>query len=275
MISIYGSTGFIGSRYCKMHSQDIFCVPREERWPSTEDVLYFISTTNNYHVLSNPFLDIETNLTVLIETLEACKKRQEETKKTITFNFISSWFVYGDSGMPAREDSPCSPKGFYSITKKAAEDLLISYCKTFGMNYRVLRLCNVIGGNDIFSAKKNALQFLVEKIKDNEPINLYFGGNFIRDYLHVDDICSAIHLCADKGLPNEIYNIGGGHPLFFNSVIDYIVNKTNSHSKITPIDQPDFHKIVQVKNMYLNTDKLENLGFSPKYNIWQALDKIL
>ena len=68
-------------------------------------------------------IDIETNLSVMMEVLEKLKE------KDFVFNFISSWFVYGDTKMPASETSICFPKGFYSITKKAAEDLLISFCE--------------------------------------------------------------------------------------------------------------------------------------------------
>ena len=108
-------------------------------------------SVDNYNVFKDITLDVETNLKVLCEVLENCKK------EGIVFNFVSSWFVYGDVPLPAREEYYCKPTGFYSITKKAAEDLIISFCKTFGTEYRILRLCNVLGrGDGKVSAKKNA-----------------------------------------------------------------------------------------------------------------------
>ena len=60
--------------------------------------------------------------------------------------------------LPVNESQPCDPKGFYSITKKCAEDLLISFCNTFGVKYRIIRLCNVMGkGDKGASSKKNAI----------------------------------------------------------------------------------------------------------------------
>ena len=110
--------------------------------------MYFISTVDNYNVHNNITLDVETNLKVLCEVLDFCRDTN------IVFNFISSWFVYGETELPAKEEYYCRPTGFYSITKKAAEDLLISFCRTYGVKYRILRLCNVMGNGDgTFAAK--------------------------------------------------------------------------------------------------------------------------
>ena len=144
--------------------------PSHDPHPKSKDVLYFISTVDNYNIFSDPFLDVETNLNVLIKTLEACREYSNET----TFNFISSWFVYGKTdSLPASEDSYCNPKGFYSITKRAAEQLIISYCETYNIKYRILRLCNVCGETDLkVSKKKNALQHLINEVINDRDVNL-------------------------------------------------------------------------------------------------------
>ena len=132
--SIYGSSGFIGSKFSSMYGG--YSIWREEDTPvSDTDVLYFISTTHNYHVFDDPYLDINTNLIKLISVLEEFK----DGCKGKTFNFISSWFVYWDTDFQAREGSVCNPKGFYSITKQAAERMVASYCETFELNYKIFR----------------------------------------------------------------------------------------------------------------------------------------
>ena len=269
-IDLFGGTGFIGSNFYNLYRSETYIHPREHNVPLYKDVLYMISTTDNYNVLENPYKDIDVNLKKLINVLENCKD------KNITFNFISSWFVYGDAGLPAKEEYCRNPKGFYSITKKCAEDLLISYCKTFNINYRILRLANVYGNKDTgVSKKKNALTYLINEIKNNQNINLYFNGEFIRDYIHVEDACKAIKLCIDKGNLNEIYNIGNGEPLIFKNIIDYAINKTNSKSIVTAVDQPEFHKIVQVKDMYLDNTKIKKLGFKKEIDIYQGIDRLI
>jgi nucleoside-diphosphate-sugar epimerase len=269
-IDLFGGTGFVGSNFYKLFKDEVYVHPRNHNVPYYKNILYMISTTDNYNVLEDPYKDINTNLIKLIDVLDNCKN------KDVIFNFISSWFVYGDTDLPAKETSYCNPKGFYSITKKCAEDLLISYCKTFNIKYRILRLANVYGNNDNgISKKKNALTYLINRIKNHEEINLYFNGNFIRDYIHVEDACKAIKLCLEKGQVNDIYNIGNGEPIIFKNIIDYVVEKTNSKSIINAIDQPEFHKIVQVKNMYLNIEKIKYLGFNPEYNIFTGLSDLI
>ena len=209
-------------------------------------------------------------LPILINTLESCKD------KNIIFNFISSWFVYGDVELPAKEDSYCNPRGFYSITKRTAEQLLISYCETFNIKYRILRLANVLGKSDgKVSKKKNALQYMINQVINNEDISLYDNGIFYRDYIHVDDVVQAINLIIEKGEVNEIYNIGNGEKVFIKQALDYVKDKVNSTSKFGTMEIPQFHRTVQTKNMVLDISKIKKLGYTPKYNLFQTLDTLL
>ena len=63
--SIFGGTGFIGGHFCDRYSEDIIIQGREERIPSTKNILYFISTVDNYNIFKDITLDVETNLKVL------------------------------------------------------------------------------------------------------------------------------------------------------------------------------------------------------------------
>lgn len=268
-ISVFGSTGFVGREFCSVTSKEVFAIPREDRKPQSKESVYFISTTDNYNVFEDLQKDINTNLTVLMDVIKNLKPGES------TFNFISSWFVYGDTDLPATEESYCDPKGFYSITKRAAEQLLISYCQTFGINYRILRLCNVYGAGDTgASKKKNALQFLINRFKNNEGIDLYHNGEFYRDYMHVHDVARAIDLVIDQGEVNQIYNIGSGNKVLFKDLINIIVKETGSQSTITPIEPPKFHQTIQVKDFYFNTDKLKALGFKQTIQLEEGLRRL-
>jgi nucleoside-diphosphate-sugar epimerase len=189
---------------------------------------------------------------------------------------LTTKLVYGDVELPAKEDSKCNPKGFYSITKKCAEDLIISYCQTFKIKYRILRLSNVYGSDDsAVSKKRNALQFLLSEIANNKDISLYYNGNFLRYYMHVSDICKGIYLCVTSSAVNQIINVGSGIPQNFRELVNYAVEKTNSSSKLTNIDATEFHKMVQVKDMYLDCSKLKSLGFKQEVNIFDGINQLL
>lgn len=274
-ISVFGSTGFIGSRFCDVsqerYGETVIKIPRNSYEPQSENVLYFISTINNYNIFDDAHIDINTNLNVLMNVLENCKN------KNITFNFISSWFVYGKTNdLPANEETLCNPRGFYSITKRTAEQLLISYCETFNIKYRIFRLANVIGESDkSVSKKKNALQYLMNEIIHNRDVSLYDGGKHIRDFVYVDDVCYAIKLCLEKAGLNEIINIGGGKPHQLIDLLSFCKENTGSTSNFISVKPTAFHDIVQVKNMYLDITKLNNLGFKHFFSIENGLWRII
>lgn len=268
MVNLFGK-GFVGSNYANRYP----CLinERNDLVPKTSNILYTISTTDNYNVTINPYIDIDTNLTTLIRVLENCK-----SEDNVTFNFVSSWFVYGNVDTPYKEDSYCNPKGFYSITKRTAEQLLISYCETFKINYRIMRLANVMGpGDKSVSKKKNALTYLIRRLKNNEEIDLYNNGEFYRDYIHVSDVCKAINLILQKGEVNTIYNIGNNNSVKFKKAIDYTIEKTNSKSRIINIEPSKFHRQVQVDSMFMDSSKLFDLGYEPSYTIEDIIDDLL
>ena len=266
MISVYGASGFVGSRFCNLYPNFIVKQDREERKPKTNNILYLISTVDNYNIHTNITLDVETNLKVLCEVLDFCRDSD------IVFNFVSSWFIYGKTELPAKEEYICNPTGFYSITKKAAEDLLISFCKTYKVKYRILRLCNVLGNSDSkASLKKNALGHMINLLKQDEDVYLYDDGTPTRDVMHLDDVCKAIKLICDEGNINEIYNVGSGQATSIGDIIGKAKEYLGSKSVIKFKEAPEFHQIVQAKDFWLDTTKLQTLGFTQSI----STDKII
>lgn len=268
MISVYGGTGFIGGEFSRLFSSEVVNISRDDRKPKSNNVLYFISTTSNYNVKENLHLDINTNLNLLMEVLEHCKSSE------VTFNFISSGFVYGSDILNARETDNTDPRGFYSITKRTAEQLLISFCETFGCNYRIFRLSNVYGTDKTVSSQKNVLGFLVDKMKRDEEIQIYDGGMAYRDYMHVSDYARCIKLLMERSELNQIYNIGSGQPEYFYDILETARTFLKSNSKFVSVDAPDFYKKVQCKNFYLNIDKIKKYNFFPQVTLKQGIKQL-
>ena len=186
-LSVYGATGYIGRTFCNMFPEKSRPIDGGQRTPMDRDILYFISTTHNYNVFKDITLDVKSNLLVLTEVLDRVvevRDRRFDNHEDITFNFISSWFVYGDGNTnPVSEDGQCDPRGFYSITKRAAEQLIISFCETFGVKYRILRLCNVLGDHDPdASLQKNAITKMIEDMQNGQPIKRLCGTNIHYSY---------------------------------------------------------------------------------------------
>lgn len=268
MISVFGSTGFVGGTFSKIYSKDVIRICREDRIPQSNTIVYFLSTNSNYNIFDDPHLDVNTNLNILLDVLDNCKGKE------IVFNYISTGFVYGNDILNAKETDYCNPGGFYSITKRAAEQLLISYCNTFNLKYRIIRCSSVYGDDKTKSNKKNVLGHMINLLKKDEEIFLYDEGKYYRDYTHVNDVAIAIKKIIDYGELNSIYNLGSGNPRLFCDVIFMAKNIISSKSKITSIDTPDFYKKSQAKNFTLNVDKLKSLGFIPSISLEDGLKEL-
>lgn len=276
-LSIYGGFGFVLSEFCKQFPDEIIRIEKTEIEPQSNRILFGISTTDNYNVYDSPTLDIEINLIHFMEVLDSCYKKYGNK---FEFNLVSSWFVYGavvsKKDFPLEEYFNCNPKGFYSITARTREQLLISYCETFGIKYSILRLANVLGSKDRkVSKKKNALQFIIDKLIHNEEVGLYNNGKFHRDYIDVRDCAKAIKLVLDGDKKHNIYNISNGQSYLFKDLVDHSKTYAQSKSNIWDMEKPDFHATVQVDDVFLSNERIKELGYKPEFTIWETLQTII
>ena len=259
-LSLFGGTGYIGSAYERMYPGNVI-IPRGQRHFDTKNVLYFISTTTNQNVFQDLQVDIDVNLKIFTEFLSHCKRTDT------VINFVSSGFVYGNDILDAKETDCCNPTGFYSITKRCAEQLLMSYCETFGIKYRIFRIGNVFGIDPTVSQGKNVLGYMIRRLKNDDYIVLYDGGNYVKDYMHVEDVCSAMNLLMDESDTNNIYNIGTGVSRSFREVIEFAKDYVGSKSELISTEMPEDQKYLQIKNFTMNVDKLSFYGHVPNLTI--------
>lgn len=272
--SLFGGTGFILSRYAQLYPDETRIEPRDACSPAfpIADVLYGISTTSNYAPRDGDLhTDIDTNLTHTMRVLPNVRG---------VFTVLSTWFAYGraagiDATHPARETDPCDPNGFYSITALARERLIRSCCETMGKPYRILRLCNVIGNDRRANARKAALEWMLAKVKRGEDVGVYTGDGY-RNFLHVDDVCRAIHLCLTReDTLNRVTNIGAPRSVRTYDLIQHAIGVIGSKSRINLVAPPRFHQVVQVESFWMDTTKLQGLGFVPDMDAYQAVERVL
>ena len=279
-ISVFGSTGFIGSRFCEMYPDDVIPIDRDQNYSQSKDILYLISTTHNYNLLQK---DVEVNLGKLSRVLSTLNF-------DVTFNYISSWFVYPpDTKLPAKEsdDQDGWPQGNYALTKAFAEELVIQYCRRESIPYRIFRLANVFGKGDNFSRQKNALQYLINKMKHNRDIELDCGGEFYRDYIWVDEICRMLMEGIEKLPVNDIYNAGSGQRFLFKDLILLAHNVLDSKSVINflapkreLVNQALYISTVRyvefpVKDFYMDVSKINSSGIKMQGSVYEQLVRMI
>lgn len=241
------------------------------------DTIYHLaSTVDNYNVLTDPYIDMNTNIRGTIHLLELCKELPKKPK----FVFSSTFFVYGNQyekqHKPITEESPTDPLALYPATKLCAEHVIKLYGKLYSIPYLICRFTNVYGEHESFAnKKKGALNYLIMQAIRGETLPIYKGGNFYRDYVHVSDVVEALLFLDRKNSINDTYLIGYGEPVLFKKMIDYLINITGSLSSIQQIDPPDFHRIVGINNFVADISKIKSLGWTPAVDYKTGIQRIV
>ncbi len=270
--SVFGGSGFIGGKFVSMYPEISYLEPRYSTNPKYDNIIYFIGSNTNYNMFESLTKDINDNLLKLNYILENCRNRD------INITYISSWFAYGKlDKLPAKEEDVADVFGYYAICKKTAEQMLKTFCNYYNEKYKILRLANTVGKEDInASEKKNVLQHFIKEIKNNKNLSLYNGGTACRDFIHVEDVCKAVYHLLDYGNHNEVYNVGSGYPTVIRDALNYVIDKTKSSSKIEIREPSTFHNQIQIVDFWQDITKLKNTGFEHKYkNIYEILDTLI
>ncbi|QQG44074.1 MAG: NAD-dependent epimerase/dehydratase family protein [Candidatus Roizmanbacteria bacterium] len=240
------------------------------------DVIYhFASTVDNYNVLTDPYIDIETNVKDTIHLLEFCKKLRKKPKLI----FPSTMFVYGNeydrTKTPINEESKTDPLAIYPATKLCAESIIKLYSRLYSIPYLICRLTNVYGEYETFdNTKKGALNYLIMEALKGNTLSLYDGGNFYRNYIYVDDVVAALRI-LEKKANNDTYLIGHEDSIKFKTLINCIIKMTKSKSKVRSVRSSKFHKAVATINFFADTSKIRSLGWKPIIGHKEGLKKIV
>lgn len=239
-----------------------------------DSIYHCASTADNFNILIDPYKDVETNITGTIHLLELCKSLKKKPK----IIYLSTYFVYGNeydkSKVPLTEKSKTDPLGLYSITKLSVENIIVLYHRLYNIPYVIARLSNVYGlGEQYNNKKKGALNYLMMKAVRGETLEIYSGGEFIRDYIYIDDVVRALFLLESH--PSGVYLVGYGQSIKFRDLIDYIVTFLGSKSKITSIPSPWLHQAIGINNIAINTAKICSLGWLPKIDYKKGVEKII
>ncbi|MBW3535894.1 MAG: dTDP-glucose 4,6-dehydratase, partial [Gemmatimonadetes bacterium] len=123
------------------------------------------------------------------------------------FVHVSTDEVYGsiESGSWT-EAEPLLPNSPYSASKASSDLLARAYHRTHGLPVCITRCSNNYGP---YQFPEKVIPSFIHNAMHDRPVPLYGDGLNVRDWLHVEDHCSAVALVLEKGVPGEVYNIGG------------------------------------------------------------------
>ena len=166
----------------------------------TDVVINFAAESHVDRSITNPKPFIETNILGTYSILEAIRKYDKQ------FIHISTDEIYGDAENKSSFDevSQINPSNPYAATKAAADHLVASYHKTYGINCITTRCTNNFGPYQFY--EKLIPKTIIRSIK-NLKVPLYGDGLQIRSWIHVDDHVQAIESLISRGRSGQIYNI--------------------------------------------------------------------
>lgn len=198
-----------------------------------------------------------------VYTLLEEARRQKGLKKFIQ---ISTDEVYGQILKGSfREDSQTLPRNPYSASKLGGEKIAYSFFKTYNLPVVVTRAANNYGPS---AYPEKVIPLFVTNLFDGLPVPVYGEGKQMRDWLFVDDHCSAIDLLVKKGVNGEVYNVGAGEEctnIALTKAILKLMGKDQSYIRFVA-DRPghDFR-------YSLSCAKIRALGWVPKYGLTEGL----
>ena len=156
-------------------------------------VIHFAAESHVDNSIADPVKFVRTNVMGTAALLDAAKRHWEKSSRLASarFHHISTDEVFGTLGAEGlfTEDSPYAPTSPYSASKASADLLVEAYAKTFGLNTTISHCSNNFGP---WQHAEKFIPTVIRKCLAHEPIPIYGTGLNIRDWLWVEDHCSAI-----------------------------------------------------------------------------------
>jgi dTDP-glucose 4,6-dehydratase len=163
---------------------------------------------------------------ILTDTYGVFVLLEEAKRRGVTrFVQISTDEVYGEIlGDPATEDSPLIPRNPYAASKAGGDRLAYAYFATWGFPVVITRCSNNYGP---YQYPEKLIPLFVTNALEDQPLPVYGSGKNLRDWIHVDDHCTAVAtLLEAKGVEGETYNIGAGNELDVLTITSAILQAT-------------------------------------------------
>ena len=225
-------------------------------------IINFAAETHVDRSIANPKQFIETNILGTYSLLESSRKYNKK------FIHISTDEIYGDleNKESFNEDDILKPSNPYSATKAAADLLVGSYKRTYGIDCIITRCTNNFGPNQF--PEKLIPKTIIRASKDLK-IPLYGDGNQIRSWIYVIDHVEAIDALISRGKSGEIYNITAWNEISNKEIVEKILaimKKPSNLIEFVP-DRPGHDK-----HYSIDSSKIKNeVNWSPKFNFDDAL----
>jgi len=230
-------------------------------------IVHFAAETHVDRSFKYPEEFIQTNIVGTFRLLEAIRHLPKKSRPKLIH--ISTDEVFGDiSYGHCVEDTVLKPQNPYSATKAAIESLLHAWRVSYGLDIRIIRPTNNYGPRQ---HPEKLIAKVITRALDNRSFTLWKGHAF-RNWLYVEDLCSAIDFVMDRGRNGEAYNVSSVDNVSVDQIKNIILKLMKKEHLFTGYIGQRF-KLDQ--RYALNCDKIKKLGWRQRTKFEQGIQQTI
>jgi UDP-glucose 4-epimerase len=220
----------------------------------TDLIVHIAWTTVPKTASENPIYDAQTNIIGSIHLLEAAVKAK--VKKVI---FVSTGgALYGiPQYTPIDEEHPIRPISAYGISKMAFERYLHFFHQNKGLNYSIFRIANAYGTRQNLTKNQGVIGIWLQKIKENQAIEIWGDGTVVRDYVYVRDVAKIIAKGMHYQGTQKVFNVGSGRGYSLNEILSVCKKVSKKTPTINYLDGRSFDVPVNILSIQKAQEELD------------------
>ena len=254
-------------RFVKGDICDRTAVLKALRDHSVDTIVHFAAESHVDRSITGPAIFVHTNVVGTQTLLDAAREVGIER-----FLHVSTDEVYGSLGATGyfTEETPLHPNSPYSASKASSDLLVLAYQHTFGFPGLVTRCSNNYGP---YQFPEKLIPLMIANALNDKPLPVYGDGLNVRDWLYVEDHCSALCAVLHNGTPGDVYNIGGHNEWTNIDIIRTILKGLGKpESLITYVKDRPGHD----RRYAIDAAKIQKeLGWTPAYRFEEGIRKTI
>jgi dTDP-glucose 4,6-dehydratase len=234
---------------------------------SVDTIVHFAAESHVDRSISGPAVFVQTNVVGTQVLLDAAREKRIER-----FLHVSTDEVYGSLGTTGyfTEETPLHPNSPYSASKASSDMLVLAYHHTFGFPGLVTRCSNNYGP---YQFPEKLIPLMIANALNDRSLPVYGDGLNVRDWLYVEDHCSALDVVLHKGTIGDVYNIGGHNEWKNIDIVKLVLKEIGKPESLISFvkDRPGHDR-----RYAIDAAKIKNeLGWVPAYQFESGIRKTI
>lgn len=241
-----------------------------------DTVIHLAAESHVDRSILGPMEFINTNVIGTFTLLEEVRPHWNN-RTDVLFHHVSTDEVYGSLGPTGSfyETTAYSPRSPYSASKAASDHLVHAYHHTYNLPVTISNCSNNYGP---YQFPEKLIPLMILHMLEGKPLPIYGDGKQVRDWLHVEDHCSALWAIVQKGKLGETYNVGGEQEKENIGLVNTLCEEV-ARAKGLGLDTYKY-LMTHVKDRpghdrrySINCDKIKNeLGWNQNYNFESGIN---